>query len=67
MNQATTDLYAREMTRIIAEQNMLNRRIAKLESAIRYGREIPENPPKLDIHAIVESVVLGRHAGNRHG
>lgn len=57
------DLYNREMTRIIEAQTALNRRIAKLESAIRYGHEIPETPAPFDIHKMVESIVLGE----RHG
>lgn len=63
MNTTTQDLYAREMTRIIEAQTALNRRIAKLESAIRYGHEIPETPPPFDIHRMVESLVMGE----RHG
>ena len=63
MNTATQDLYTREMTRIIEAQTALNRRITKLESAIRYGREIPETPPPFDIHKMVESIVLGDQHG----
>jgi hypothetical protein len=58
MSTATQDLYSREMTRIIEAQTALNRRIAKLESAIRYGHEIPETPPPLDIHKLAEAICM---------